>query len=61
MADQTTPEPIDPDPIDAVHWDNRGPVAIVTVDRQHRRNAIDGRTAEALVAALERFEADEAL
>jgi len=46
--------------IDDVRYDNRGPVAVVTIDRQHRRNAIDGKTAEALVEALERFEADDA-
>jgi enoyl-CoA hydratase len=46
--------------IDEVRYDERGAVAVVTIDRQHRRNAIDGPTAEALVAALERFEADEA-
>ncbi|MDQ1747689.1 MAG: enoyl-CoA hydratase [Frankiaceae bacterium] len=46
---------------DEVTWDVRGPVAVVTIDRQHRRNAIDGRTAEALAGALDRFEADEAL
>ena len=45
--------------IDEVRYDEDGPVAVVTIDRQHRRNAIDGRTAEALVAALERFEADD--
>ncbi|HEU5034525.1 MAG TPA: crotonase/enoyl-CoA hydratase family protein [Mycobacteriales bacterium] len=45
--------------VDEVRYDERGPVAIVTIDRRHRRNAIDGRTAEALVAALERFEADD--
>jgi enoyl-CoA hydratase len=47
-------------PIDEVRYDTDGPVVVVTIDRQHRRNAIDGATAEALVAALERFEADEA-
>ena len=46
---------------DEVTWETRGPVALVTIDRQHRRNAIDGRTADTLVALLERFEADEAL
>src|SRR3954469_21997432 len=51
---------VDPDPIDEVRYDERGPVAVVTIDRQHRRNAIDGRTAQALVDALERFEADDA-
>jgi len=45
---------------DEVRYDDRGAVAVVTIDRQHRRNAIDGRTAQALVDALERFEADDA-
>src|SRR3954470_20805452 len=44
--------------IDEVRYDERGAVAVVTIDRQHRRNAIDGRTAQALVDALDRFEAD---
>src|SRR3954453_20186241 len=42
--------------VDEVRYDVQGPVAVVTIDRQHRRNAIDGKTADALVAALERFE-----
>src|SRR6476646_9926441 len=46
--------------IDEVRYDDRGAVAVVTIDRQHRRNAIDGRTAQALSDALERFEADDA-
>ena len=54
----TSPHVGDPDQIDEVRYDARGPVAVVTIDRQHRRNAIDGRTAAALVEALERFEAD---
>jgi len=45
--------------IDEVRYDDRGSVAVVTIDRQHRRNSIDGRTAEALVESLERFEADD--
>src|SRR4051812_14040140 len=45
--------------VDEVRYDVQGPVAVVTIDRQHRRNAIDGKTADALVGALERFEADE--
>jgi enoyl-CoA hydratase len=45
--------------VDEVRYDERGPVAVVTIDRQQRRNAIDGRTAQALVDALERFEADD--
>lgn len=47
--------------VDEVRYDVHGPVVVVTIDRQHRRNAIDGRTAAALVEALERFEADESL
>src|SRR3954463_11130910 len=47
--------------VDEVRYDVQGPVAVVTIDRQHRRNAIDGKTADALVGALERFEADPAL
>ena len=47
--------------VDEVRYDVQGPVAVVTIDRQHRRNAIDGRTADALVAALERFESDAEL
>jgi enoyl-CoA hydratase len=46
--------------IDEVRYDDRGAVAVVTIDRQHRRNAIDGRTAQALSDALDRFEADAA-
>ena len=45
--------------LDEVRYDVHGPVALVTIDRQHRRNAIDGRTADALAAALDRFEADD--
>src|SRR3954469_23164676 len=45
--------------VDEVRYDVRGAAAVVTIDRQHRRNAIDGRTADALVAALEAFEADD--
>src|SRR5690348_13894955 len=46
--------------IDEVRYEARGPVAVVTIDRQHRRNAIDGATAQALADALDRFEADAA-
>src|SRR4051794_23928465 len=46
--------------VDEVRYDIRGPVAVVTIDRQHRRNAIDGRTAQALSDALDQFEADDA-
>src|SRR3954466_8479893 len=51
---------IDEQSIDEVRYDERGAVAVVTIDRQQRRNAIDGRTAQALSDALERFEADDA-
>lgn len=46
--------------IDEVRYERCGAAAVVTIDRQHRRNAIDGPTAAALVAALDRFEADGA-
>jgi enoyl-CoA hydratase len=36
-----------------------GRVATVTIERPERRNAVDAATARALVAAFERFEADE--
>src|SRR3954447_25701069 len=42
-----------------VRYERVGAAAVVTIDRPERRNAIDGPTAEALLAALERFEADD--
>jgi enoyl-CoA hydratase len=42
-----------------VRYERRGAAAVVTIDRQERRNAIDGPTAEALGAAYDRFEADD--
>jgi enoyl-CoA hydratase len=45
--------------VDEVRDERIGAALVVTIDRQHRRNAIDGRTADALVAALDRFEADD--
>ncbi len=44
-----------------VRWDVDGPVAIVTIDRPEVRNAVDRPTAEALVEAFRRFDADDAL
>lgn len=44
---------------DAVSYERRGAAAIITIDRQHRRNAVDGPTAAALHDAYLRFEADE--
>jgi len=37
-----------------------GPVAVVTIHRPERRNAVDGATARALYDAFKRFDADEA-
>src|SRR3954447_26759687 len=42
-----------------VHYERRGAAALVTIDRQERRNAVDGATADLLAAAYERFEADD--
>lgn len=44
---------------EGVHYERRGVAALVTIDRQHRRNAVDGPTAAALHEAYSRFEADE--
>jgi enoyl-CoA hydratase len=43
----------------AVHYERRGPAAVVTIDRQERRNAVDGPTADLLAEAYERFEDDD--
>jgi len=40
--------------------DKDGPVTTVTIDRPDRRNAVDPATAEALRAAFDEFEADDA-
>jgi enoyl-CoA hydratase len=45
--------------VDVVRYERVGTASVVTIDRQHRRNAIDGATADALVGALDRFEADD--
>jgi enoyl-CoA hydratase len=45
--------------MDAVTYERRGAAAIVTIDRQERRNAIDGPTAELLAEAYDHFEADD--
>jgi len=44
-----------------VTYDRRGPVAVVTIDRPERRNAVDRETALELREAWERFDADEAV
>jgi enoyl-CoA hydratase len=43
----------------AVVYERSGAAAVVTIDRQPRRNAVDGPTAELLHEAYLRFEADE--
>jgi enoyl-CoA hydratase len=45
--------------MEPVTYERRGPVAIVTIDRPERRNAIDGPTAELLSAAYDRFESED--
>ena len=49
----------EPSGADAVAYERRGSSAVITIDRPHRRNAVDGPTAEALLDAYRRFEADE--
>jgi enoyl-CoA hydratase len=44
--------------MDTVKVEREGPVWVVTIDRPHVRNAVDGPTARALVEAFEAFEAD---
>lgn len=44
-----------------VRYETDGSVAIVTLDRPEVRNAVDRPTADALVDAFRRFEADESL
>jgi enoyl-CoA hydratase len=50
-----TPEPTGQD---AVGYERRGSTALITIDRPHRRNAVDGPTAAALHDAYQRFESD---
>ena len=44
---------------EGVRYERNGCAALVTIDRQHRRNAVDGPTAQALHEAYLRFEADD--
>jgi enoyl-CoA hydratase len=44
---------------DQVTYERRGSAALVTIDRQERRNAVDGPTAELLADAHRRFEIDD--
>jgi enoyl-CoA hydratase len=44
---------------DAVTFERSGAVALITIDRPHRRNAVDGPTAEALYEAYLEFERED--
>src|SRR4051812_17709849 len=44
---------------DEVRYERVGASAVLTIDRQHRRNAVDGSTAERLREGLDAFEADD--
>ncbi len=43
-----------------IHYERRGSAALVTIDRPHRRNAIDGEAAQQLLEAFTRFAQDDA-
>jgi enoyl-CoA hydratase/carnithine racemase len=45
----------------SVHYENDGPVAVLTIDRPEVANAIDAPTALALAGAFRRFDTDAAL
>jgi enoyl-CoA hydratase len=45
--------------VDEVRFERVGAAAVLTIDRQHRRNAVDGPTAEALLEGYNAFEADD--
>jgi len=45
--------------MDPVTYERRGAAAIITIDRQERRNAIDGLTAELIAAAYDEFTSDD--
>lgn len=45
----------------SVRYETQGAIAIITIDRPDRRNAVDGPTAEKLADAFRRFDADERL
>ncbi len=44
---------------EAVRYEREGAAAVVSIDRQHRRNAVDGETAVKLHEAYLRFESDD--
>src|SRR4051812_36209057 len=43
----------------AVRYERSGSAVVVTIDRQHRRNAVDGPTAQSLHEAYLRFESED--
>ena len=45
--------------LDAVRYERVGAAAVLTIDRQERRNAVDGPTAELLLDGFRAFEADD--
>lgn len=45
----------------SVQYETRGAVAIITLNRPDRRNAVDGPTADQLAEAFRRFDAEEGL
>jgi enoyl-CoA hydratase len=45
--------------VEPVRYERHGAAAVLTLDRQERRNAVDGPTADLLEAAFHRFEADD--
>jgi enoyl-CoA hydratase len=49
----------DPAAVQAVRYERTGAAAVITIDRQERRNAVDGPTAALLGDAFLRFEADD--
>jgi enoyl-CoA hydratase len=45
--------------VDEVRYERNGAAAVLTIDRQHKRNAVDGPTAERLKQGYEEFVADD--
>ena len=58
---QRAPAPLPDPPPPSVLVEDRGPVRIITLNRPHRRNAIDLATAQLLERVIDAFEADPAV
>jgi enoyl-CoA hydratase len=58
LLEPSTGSPADDRGGPPVAYERRGAAAILTIDRQERRNAVDGPTAELLGAGFNRFEQD---